>query len=236
MALFEKHGLDPWRRPHMGVAETCEAGGVTWDRFALELENLAVPGRDTDWTALPAYHLLDFLRAEHREFAQVYLPALRYALDSIGPRAAGELCLLRDLVRLWPEFASVLSEHMREEDEFLFPKILRQDCALRGGEVDPDFNQGSVRKFLSTQLLRNERDLHADMDRIAETLRTAPGNGKFPDGWADSLLREFIARLRAHSRLESEVLGPMAVELERKLYDRGISGAGGPARKATSAP
>jgi len=45
-------------------------------------------------------------------------------------------------------------------------------------------------------------------------------------GRLEPLLAEFHDRLRDHGRLESEVLYPMAVEAERKLYERYIGRAG----------
>ncbi len=236
MAVFEKYGLDPWQNPDVSIADLCSRHGFAWSRFDADLEALCVPPKDTDWKAHPIYQLLDFLRQEHREFEHGYLPAIRYAEDLEGRRGT-RMALLHSLGRLWPEFRAGLLEHLREEEELLFPRILRHGHALRTGRFDARLQGKSLRPFVAAHLLKNENRLIADLGRLRNTI-AAEGNAAAPapSGHLLPLLSEFHDRLEAHARLEAEDLYPRALENEQKLFGREAAKAADGAQEAAAQP
>lgn len=79
-----------------------------------------------------------------------------------------------------------------------------------------DFLTEEHREFIQDFLPAIKNGFAADQD------------GKEASGPMRSLLGEFQKRLEEHSRLEREVLFALAGDLEKRLYDRFISGGAGP--------
>lgn len=218
MELFERNGIDPWSRPQASIGEVCRTHGLSWSRFAADLDALKIPDNQTDWRQVPVYHLLDHLRDEHRKFEHVDLPSVRYALDMESQDHMSNLGLLRALAHQWPEFTSALLEHLRHEEDFLFPKIMRHFSSLNNGDVDPNLNDGSVHQYVATALFGSERRFKAELDRLRDSIRFSTHDS--PVKPLVQALIDFHNRLRNHSRLEFEVLYPIALEAEKELVDR----------------
>lgn len=229
LCILEKHGIQPFAIPSRRIGEICKAKGLSWTGFLAEIRDLKVPDRDTEWSRLPLSHLLDFLTHEHREFTREFLPAIRNAIAD-GQGGPEFLASMHFLIREWPAFSASLTEHIAVEESFLFPKILQYDFCSRHVHVDPDFSDGSVKVFAAMELLRNEkRQMGALRDFLEATAYSAlPFKDSDAAGLAlFRLLESFQSRLLEHSRVEREVLFPLASGLEKRLYDRLISGGSG---------
>lgn len=227
MSLFEKFQINPWNILNRGIGEACAAVGITWETFAEALHSLEYPERDSDWQSLPSYHLLDFLTSEHREFLYAFIPSIGRALsdDIVDPDCMMRLKLL---ISEWPSFVSALGDHIREEEETLFRRVLRYDSSLRLGWADPDFQGGSVRVFMTVRMLNHgHRDPRMMRTFIERAMPAYPSQAEpcAMEANIRPLLTSFSARLGNHARLESDVLFPMAVAMEKKLYDQHITGA-----------
>jgi iron-sulfur cluster repair protein YtfE (RIC family) len=228
MAVLEKYGIHPSKLPASHIGDICKAKGLAWEGFLAEIGALETPGGNSDWSRLPLYHLLDFLTQEHREFVREFLPAIKNAFNAVQ---CGPECLenLQSLIGQWTAFAASLIEHISVEESFLFPKILRYEYCLKHSKEDPDFAEGSVRTFAALDLLKNEKK----QMRILRDFLEAAAFSALPFGEKEAgvnlfrLLETFQKRLIEHSRIEREVLFALASDLERRLYDRFISGYGG---------
>lgn len=236
LSILENHGIQPFAMPSRRIGEICKAMGLSWTGFLAEIRDLKVPDRDTEWSRLPLPHLLDFLTHEHREFTRGFLPAIKSAIAD-GQGSPEFLARMHSLIREWPTFAASLTEHIVVEETFLFPKILRYDYCTRHDHVDPDFSEGSVKVFAAMELLRNEkRQMGALRDFLEATAYSViPLKDYDAAGLAlFRLLESFQSKLLEHSRVEREVLFPVASDLEKRLYDRLISGGLG-AKAASTA-
>jgi iron-sulfur cluster repair protein YtfE (RIC family) len=224
--LLERLGINPWANLTSDVGEVCARKGIAWDRFAGEMDALSIPAADSDWRNLPISHLLDHLEEDHRIFRREYLPAVGRALSEDWSDDPASLEWLQSRSGEWPAFSGVLSEHLREEEQVLFPRLLRYEASLRDPRVDPLFAGGSARVFASLRLLEHEhRDLVLLRGFLDKALPTRPDSAACAlERRLMPLLGEFRDRLRAHAALETTVLFPMATELEKTLYDLQIQG------------
>ena len=228
MALLEAHGCNPWKSLGAPIAELCAGSGLEWAVFSRELGSLPIPGESSDWKSLPMYRLLDFLVDQHRDLLQGFLPAIGHVLSSLGDADAESLLHIRGLAEEWPAFASSLSAHIREEEEILFLRTLRYDSCLRTQSADPEFAGGSVQVFTVVRMLEHE---HRDMALFRGFLsRALPGFPEAGGKVVETRLRPLIAGLQEtlgrHSRLETDLLFPWAIRLEKTLYDQRIRGQG----------
>jgi iron-sulfur cluster repair protein YtfE (RIC family) len=190
------------------------------------MEALEVPAADSDWRKLPISHLLDRLVEEHRAFRKEFLPIIGRALSEDWSSDPASLEWFQRSAGDWPAFSGALSEHLREEEQILFPRLLRYEASLRDPGLDPLFNGGSARVFASLRLLEHEhRDLALMRGFLDKALPAYPGSvSSALERRLRPLLTDLRERLRAHAALETSVLFPMASDLEKTLYDLQIQG------------
>jgi len=222
-------GAEPWERPQATLLELFR-NRDTLEKFIEMAATIPVPethGPDTGWSELPASHLADHLTQNHRDFFNVTLPDIAGLFrdwDSLDP----EITELRDD---FDRFIAALRREIENEEVLVFPRVLRYDASLRDPRVNPEFNGGSLRiaaAYRRAQIHTNATvGLHpAQLDRIASRLRETHA---YQDGspWAEQLivrLDDFRVQFEEHERLESDVLYPMALDMETTLYNLSIAG------------
>lgn len=223
LGFLEERGIDPWLDPHAPLGSLAAAKRIPWPAFAAGLEALPEGGGEGHAHATLA-GLLDRLVAEHRVIRERLLPAIAAGLEDPsgiggggppGPRMA------------WKAFTAGLEAHMREEEAFLFPRLLEYDYSLRHRGHHPDFAGGSVNVYIAIRLLGNE---HLQMEGLRRFLagpdRPSAGQATLSPRQERiaHLLEGFHTFLEAHNRLEEGSLFPKARDLEKALYDAAIAG------------
>ncbi len=227
---LERWGIDPWQDPEARLDALSVSAGVPWPEFAAVLASLPTKagGAELEDASIP--DLLDYLVADHREILGELVPAVRAALEGLPKVPDGARA---DLDETWGAFTSGLAAHMREEETFLFPRLLHYANCLRRRGQHPDFNGGSVNVYIAIRLLGNE---HLQMDALRrflygrDALASRPGAGSKEQTHVLRMLTHFQERLERHNHVEEAILYPKARELEKSLYDAAIAGAVADAR------
>ncbi len=229
ISMLEDMQVRPYVVPAVRIGDACKQAGVAWETFLQRMENLGIPARGSDWAHLPICRLLDFLTQEHRDFAETFIPAIKAGFAS-GEGRKDFLGTLHPLIKAWPAFSASLIEHMAAEEAFLFPKILRYAYCVKHHQVDPDFSDGSVKVFAAVHLMRGEEKQMVAISEFMEATAFSAFAGTMdaPAAGLFHLLETFQARLTEHSRMEREILYPLAEGLERRLYDIYINGGTDP--------
>jgi iron-sulfur cluster repair protein YtfE (RIC family) len=226
ISVLEKNGIDPWKAPKEEIGDCCRDHRVPWETFSDEMKKLAAPAAGTDWQREPVYRLIDFLTREHREFLGIHLPAIQEILRQRAPGSGDWECLAR-LREGWQPFVNTLTDHIKEEEGFLFPTLMHYDYCLRHKTSHPDFSQGSVNVFIAIKLIGNEWKLLSVIRSFLEEagfMKTRAVDGDSGEARLFALIEKLQARLQEHSQLETGVLYPMARKIEKALYDAHISG------------
>ena len=225
LRLLEAWGIDPWLDPHARLEALAAAKQVPWPEFEAALDDLPDLGDDQDWESASLPDLLDHLIADHRDMLNRLIPALRFTLARIP---AEEKDPLAGSDAAWKMFADGLDAHTREEENFLFPRLLHYAYCLRHHGCHPDFDGGSVNVYIAIRLLGNEHKQKEIFMRFLEHQETHVGGmaNDSPDRESlGRLLRELRYRLERHNHLEEAVLYPKARDLEKSLYDAAIAGS-----------
>lgn len=224
LSALERFGIDPWLDHQATLLAAASAKGAAWEELRAALEALPDPAADRDWDSANVPELLDHLVEDHRDIQEKLLPELRLALTRASRNGAGRFIYMSEV---WPAFTADLAAHMKEEENFLFPRILQYDHCVRHRGAHPDFDGGSVNVFIAIRLLGNE---HRQMDSLRRFLSgwdadEAARDADYPDGKRfHALLAAFQDRLERHNQLEEGVVYPLARSLEKILYDAAISG------------
>ena len=214
-------GAEPWERSHATLHEIFR-NRDTLERFLEHAHTLAVPTAPAPWMELPASHLADHLTQNHRDFFHLTIPEIMGYFNewnSLDPEIVDRREEFEDFVR-------VLRHEVDSEEAEFFPRVLRYEACLRDPSVNPEFNGGSLKVAVAYRrsrapLLQPER-----LGRIAARLREAHAV-KQGDTWGELLaarLEDFHMQFIEHERLESDVLYPIALDMEKTLYNLSISG------------
>jgi iron-sulfur cluster repair protein YtfE (RIC family) len=218
-------GADAWARPQATLLELFR-NHDTLEQFLRMAGTLPVPNeRDalTGWPERPASHLVDHLTQHHRDFFNLMVPEITGIFrdwDSLDP----EITELRDD---FDRFVTALRRETDHEEQLFFPRVLRYDACLRDPRVNPEFNGGSLRIAVAYRKSHTTGLQPEQLDRVAARMRDTHA-WKGGNTWAELLterLDDFRAHFAEHERLESEVLYPMALEMETTLYNLSIAGA-----------
>ncbi len=228
LELMARRTLRPWDvmdRPLSHLFQGKREGSL--EDFLDELSSVTIPASDSRWEELQAYHLIDYVTQGHREFLLNDIPDINYLFDMLLLTDSANSGALRALQGDFQAFCQDYHRHMEEEETFIFPRILRCEASLKDSSVHPDFNAGSVQIFVATRsprlVHRTETSLAEMVDRagtLAEELALpTPESSNL-----HALMMHFLSRLRAHTHLETEILFPLGLELERTLFNLSIGG------------
>ncbi len=226
--LMERRGIKPWsvmEKPLAHLFMDKREGAL--NDFLDELSAIPVPASDTNWEAVPAYYLVDYVTQGHREFLLNDIPDVNYLFDMLLLTDSESLTELRQLQSDFHAFCQDYHRQMDEEETFIFPRILRCEASLKDSKVHPEFNAGSVQIFVATRsprLVSRTLGSMGEMVDRAGRLATQLGLPSPESSDLHALMTNFLHRLRTHTRLETEVLFPMGLELERTLFNLSIDG------------
>lgn len=214
--VLEKWDLDPWPRMESSLASACAESGLPADRIASEIAGLAIPPRGSDWDRLPCAYLLDFLTEDHRLFLRADFPAILRMLDLAEESGAGSWGSRWQGRRRMREFASLLADHIAEEESAVFPGILEGEYRLRHPDRESRFDP--ARDFAQPLRYAEEGITPAvgQWSRELTVLASPPGS---PPALVslNALIRELETGIRAHARLESRYLYPRALSIRDAL-------------------
>ena len=147
---------------------------------------------------------------------QEALPRIRDAIAALSVTAASpELEMLRVA---FDEVAELIADHLAKEEHLLFPAFAALSAADRGEGRRPAIAFATV--LHPIRLLEAEHGrIEMALDRLRERARAVVDPDASSPAWRRCLadLARLDAELRAHHRVENEVLFPRALELERRL-------------------
>lgn len=220
--LEEQAGASFWNRLDAPMEEFCLETGLDLADLGHAIASLPENLGQQDWSARPLYYLVDHLTSGHRLFRTRDLPDVHRLLDNLRIEFPAGHESLEALLREFTSFRREFSWHMEEEEEFLFPKILRIEASIRHPELYPEVFKGSIGMFSPRQLQGPEqlfRELVSDLaQRLNELVSDAVDLATAQDALA--ALRGHEARLKAHAFLEMELLFPRALAMEASLLQR----------------
>lgn len=221
---LDRLGLNPWSDPRIPLEVLGSRAGIQWPALEAALAALPDTMAERDWETSSLPYLLDHLVRDHDDIRDRLLPAIQNALahSSSLNSDPGRIAYFSEA---WPGFTAELAAHMREEEVFLFPRLLHYAYCVQHHVRHPDFTGGSVSVFIAVHLLGNESRLMEAMDRfvkgwVASPRAWRPGT----DSELQGRISAFQERITRHNSLETTLLFPRAKALEKALFDSAISG------------
>jgi len=174
------------------------------------------------WLSAPLYRIIDHLTENHEAFREHDFPRIEHVLGvlrwELGLESAPAEAALSDFH--W--FRQELQIHMEEEEEFLFPKMLRTEACLHHPDLYPEVFKGSVAIYPQVQMHFPEEAFLEMLTSLTLKVRILPyahTHGRH----LEEILSEILSlgtRLKAHTSLEAEILFRRAAAMEAELWKR----------------
>jgi regulator of cell morphogenesis and NO signaling len=210
-AVFEKFGIDFCCGGRRSVAEACGRAGVDVGAVTRAIEALPGDAAEDDVSQWTVAQLVDRIVLTHHAFVRSALPRIATYLaklvDVHGARHP-------ELVQIEGRFGTLtreLLQHMRKEEQVLFPYIRELASAARPSPSPFGTVENPIR------MMEREHDnagtLMHDIRRLTNNY-TPPPDGCTTYRVCLSELAEFERDLHRHVHLENNLLFPRAVALE----------------------
>lgn len=217
-----------WARMETPLGEFCGDIGADVAAVLDRIAAMPVPPADTDWNAGPIHRLVDYLTSQHADFREREMPAIESLLVAERLPAYPDGYVVRLLLQEFRHFQGDFLKHMDEEEEFLYPRILRAEAWGRHRELGPGDFRGSVNLYLKLETHRPEADFKRMILSIQEKLRYQHMRRPAAElaSRAQDALDRFALRLAAHADLETHFLFPRAARMEQDLNSPAGPGPG----------
>lgn len=208
-AVERLEASDPlfWNRLDISVDAFCREAGL--DPTALVSQVLEMPVLKPEGGVEPLFRIVDFLTAEHRGFRERDLPAI-HELQGNHAFTDGHSSNATPLFR---SFEEGFLEHLHEEEERIFPYILRLEACMRIPELKPLINRVSFSLLAA-------RQGHAIREKRLQLRSHSIQNGTMEAGdQFHAAMDDFENRLTRHTCIETDTLLPRAMEIEKRLME-----------------
>ncbi len=207
--IFKNAGIDFCCGGNQTLEEACREKGINQKNLEKELNE---PGQQNfashnfkEWD--PAF-LSDYIVNTHHKFVLKHLPELLFYTDKIGRVHGNNHPELIDVATLFKEINKELTQHLKNEEEVLFP---------------------AIKKMLSAPSLESKKTIQSEIERMFKEHDFAGGamdkinrltnNYQIPEDACKTyevtlkLLNQFEDDLHVHVHLENNILFPKALKL-----------------------
>ena len=223
-AIFEKYSLDFCCRGGVTIEQACKDKGIAPSVIFDELSKISGTesvevSRFAQWA--PEF-LVDYIVSNHHAYVAAAIPVIRAHTQKVAAVHGANHPEVIKIAEAFERVADDLLQHMRVEEQILFPYI-KQLIAAKEGNVPVDRSPfGSVRN--PVRMMEMEHQAAGDE---MYNIRSLTGGYVPPEDACTTYrisfkeLQEFERDLHQHVHLENNLLFPKAVLLEDELLARG---------------
>lgn len=215
VGVFESFGIDYCCGGDQTLASACKVVRRSVEEVTAALDRCEPVLPQEDWRNKSLTELAQYIVEKHHAFTRAEINRFAQLLAKVVSAHGQDH---PELVRVQTAFASLaeeLREHMRKEEELLFPYIAQMEEAARMKKRAPEPMFGSVQNPVAVMIMEHEASGQA-LDRIREATSgySVPSDGGANYRSLYEALPLFAADLHQHIHLENNILFPRAIELE----------------------
>jgi regulator of cell morphogenesis and NO signaling len=222
--VFRKHGINYCCGGNSTLEEACSVKNLDVSTVEAELsavaKNIVIPSsiRFDEWSI---DFLIDYIINVHHAYLKDSLPAVEIALRSFVNGHRKKFPFLEELEEAYTSLAELLLEHMKEEEQKIFPYIKQISHTHKHKET---YGRLFV-KTLSKSLTQVIEFYHTRISARLIQLRNFSSQYQFDDTACTNhrvvfqKLKELDDDIVQHKFLENSVLFPKAINMERDLLN-----------------
>ncbi|ALC15690.1 iron-sulfur cluster repair di-iron protein ScdA [Desulfuromonas soudanensis] len=211
--VFEGHGIDFCCGGQATLAEACQAKGVDSDALLKEMEGVksAPIEGSRNYGAWELPFLADYIVNTHHAYLNENTGQIAAYADKIAGVHGAHHPEVVEISAIFRKIAADLADHLREEEEVLFPAVKRIEMARKSGGAP---EAGDVRVIrASLEKLQKE---HEEIGDAVHAIRRLARDYAIPADACNTFvltyrkLEEFENDLHMHVHLENNILFPKA--------------------------
>lgn len=224
-AILQRFDIDVCAHANDSLREACADQQLSVEQVLEKLEDGAANeagGAEIDPANLTPSRLIQHIVRVHHQNVRQELPRLVELARIVAERHGNRAPELKRIQVLTEELRTELVEHIRKEEQVLFPYIAQLNDSPLTAFHPPQacFSRVGQPVFIMAQEHERAKQLVTELRELAYDFK--------PPVWACSTfvaffsgLRLFAARLDQHICLENDVLFPRAIKLESELMGEG---------------
>ncbi len=208
--IFKDAGIDFCCGGNKSVEVACNEKNIDQQKLLSEIELLALSSPDShhDFKNWDISFLADFIVNTHHKYVTKSLPDLVFYTQKIADVHGNNHPELKEVASLFSEINRELLQHLKQEEEVLFPAIK---------EVIKNNTPGAKTTIkVEISRMNGEHEFAGGaMDKINEITKgyAVPSDGCNTYSLAFKLLEDFENDLHTHVHLENNILFPKALTL-----------------------
>jgi len=217
--VFETLGIDYCCGGAQTMAEACKRANRSLEEVTDALEKADPVSPEKDWRSASLTELAQHIVDRHHAFTQAEISRLNGLLGRVVGLHGQNHPELSRIQMTFAGLAEELREHMRKEEDLLFPYIAQIEEAARSRRRPPEPMFGTVQNPVAAMIMEHEASGQA-LEKIRETTQhyAVPPDGCPSYRALYQALPAFAADLHQHIHLENNILFPRAIELEERLF------------------
>jgi len=215
-AIFEKYGIDFCCGGEVTLGAACREKGLDPETLVREIEatKKSPIERNENYAAWDLPDLADHIVSAHHAWLNENTAQIATYARKIAEVHGANHPEVVEIAGIFDEIAADMMEHLREEEEVLFPAVKRLEEARKAGTKPREEDRATIRDCLET--------LHSDHQAIGDAvhaIRRLSGDYAIPEDVCNTFvvtyrkLREFEDDLHKHVHLENNILFPKAAQI-----------------------
>jgi len=214
--VFSRYGIDFCCGGKVELGEACREKGIDPARVLRELEQAASQplDRSRDYGAWELPFLADYIVNTHHAYLKEQTGSIAAYAHKIAEVHGAHHPEVIEIAAIFDKIAADMAEHLRQEEEVLFPAIRKMAALRKDGVVPPAREIEAFQKTLG-ELGRE----HDEIGAAVHAIRHLSGEYAIPEDVCNtfmvtySKLKEFEDDLHQHVHLENNILFPKAARL-----------------------
>jgi regulator of cell morphogenesis and NO signaling len=219
--VFKNFGIDFCCGGKKTISEVCEKKGINPDEVERQLAAVkgeASTNSESDFQNWDLGFLSDYIINTHHRYVRDNTAFITEIARKVARVHGDKHPELFEVARLFERIGNDLTLHMVKEEKILFPFIKELAQVYNSGGMLPSANFAKISGPI--QMMDAE---HEQVGGDFETIRTITSNYQLPEDACSSYtilfkkLEEYESDLHRHVHLESNILFPKAIQLEKDL-------------------
>lgn len=214
--VFQKYGIDFCCKGGRSIETVCASNNISSDVLLNELAKVTENPNKTgvDFKSWSIDLLVDYIERKHHKYIRDTTPAIKEFLDKLCEVHGENHPELFEIRSQFKSSAEELINHMKYEEEILFPMV-RNLVSPTAGAVQENFTlQESIKNLMMEHDVEGVR--FRKISELSDNYST-PEDGCTTYRVAYSLLKEFENDLHLHIHLENNILFTNILEMERTV-------------------
>lgn len=220
--VFRKYGIEYCCAGRWPLRIICESKNLDPAKIINELEasmqTICIPNTiqfgewDIDF-------LVDYIINIHHAYLKKVLPETKVQIEEFAIAHSKKFPELTSLVQRFHDLANEMLPHLQHEEDILFPYIRQIAHAFHNKESYAGLLVRTLRKPVENVMQHEHATVHTLISQIRQLtdLYTPPQNACTNHKVIFLKLREIDNDLTMHLHLETDILFPRAIEMEKKL-------------------